>query len=93
MNIQQRLMKMADDIAAQDGLVSEKVDICRQAADRIDQLEQLLERQNAARFDRFFAAALQGILAGNKANIELSDKMNFVYQARLLARVCIEEKP
>jgi hypothetical protein len=86
-------MKLADDIAAQDGLVSERVDVCRQAADRIDQLEQQLSRPNKQRFDLFFAAALQGILAGNSAKLEVGDKRPFVYEARLLARMCIEAGP
>jgi hypothetical protein len=91
MNIQQRLLSMAADLEAQEGFVSETVDVCRQAAGRIDQLELRLERLNTTRFDLFFAAALQGILARNSGDSLLHDKAQFVGDARRLAGLCMDE--
>jgi hypothetical protein len=65
------------------------VDLVRWCRDALAEIERL----EASRFDLFFAAALQGILARSTAGNLMARKSDLVDEARRVAQLCTRDGP
>lgn len=96
MTIEQKLLDLAETHRDANGCLTNTSHDLRQAAVHITNQERYIRSLKAElndRFDRFFAAALQGILARSTAGDLMSGKAEMVNEARRVAKLCVQAQP
>ena len=96
MSIEQKLLDLAETLRDSNGCLTQASHDLKQAAVHILNQERYISSLKAKlndRFDRFFAAALQGLLARSTATNLMSGPADFVREARAVAVLCVQAQP